>query len=188
MLFNLLVSPEDAVHNMSWGDPGFGGFIILLLANVSVVSGLAIFPGLPYTVFVYAMTWGLLARLVMLGGIIMLLGCMYHFSAELLDGKGLGKYFIKALPYGFAPFCLAAPIALILKAFAGKITGWLLFLIFSVILLVWAAQLQVEIISRFYRLTGRDSLTVFVLPWIIGFLVLTGAFVFFLIGIIISAI
>lgn len=170
--FNFITCPEEAIHSISRKNLGYSGFLILILASISLIAGHALFSGVTSLKLLYLLTWGLVGRLILLTFCVFSAAVLYHYFAGVFGGEGDGVRLFKVLPYSFIPFCFVAPIMLILKAFAGG-TEWLFLGIVVILLLFWMAFLQFKIINYFYGLSAGNSFTVFILPWIIlmGFLV-----------------
>lgn len=169
--FNFITCPEETIHNISRKNLGYGGFLILILAIISMIAGRALFFGISSRMLVYSLTWGLVARLTLLTFCIFVAAVLYHYFAGIFGGDGDGVGLFKVLPYSFIPCCFAAPATLIVKAFAGG-TEWLFLGLIVILLLFWMAFLQLKMINYFYGLSVSSSLAVFILPWIIliGFL------------------
>jgi hypothetical protein len=173
IFLNLITRPEETIYNISRRDLGYSGFLILLVASISIVAGHTLFSGATAGIILYSLTWGLLLKLILLGFILFFIAALYHYFAGVFGGRGDGVKLFKALPYSFIPYCFVAPITLILKAFAD---GTKLFLptIAFLLLLFWMAFLQLKIINYFYGLSPNNALIVFILPWIIvgGFMII----------------
>lgn len=164
--FNFIVNPSEAVYNISRKDIGYDGFLVLLLAAFSVVSGVSLIFNQSAQIISYSLTGGMVLRLIIFSFFIYLIAVFYHYFACLLGGVGSGGKLFKALPYTLITFCFVAPVALILKVIGGGFS--IFFLIFILIIFVYRTlYIQVKMISYFYGLSPFSSAVSVLAPWVI---------------------
>lgn len=164
--FNFIVNPSEAVYNISRKDIGYGGFLILLLAAFSIVSGVSLIFACPPQIVSYSLTGGMVLRLIIFSFLIYLLAVFYHYFACLLGGVGSGGKLFKALPYTLTTFCFVAPVALILKMLGGGLSIFL-FIVILIIFVLRTFHHQVKMISYFYGLSSFSSAVSVLAPWVI---------------------
>jgi hypothetical protein len=114
----------------------------------------------------FFLTWGLIARIAAALFIMLLISAGYHFFAGIYGGECSPGKLYTGIFYTLSPFCFIAPVALVLKAFAGGAA--IIFMAFFIIFLIWRFFYgQYNIINYFYGLKGRRAAAVLLLPWVV---------------------
>ncbi|MFC2061519.1 YIP1 family protein [Elusimicrobiota bacterium] len=181
---DFIIMPGEAVYRLSRRCPGYTeGLVILVLASFSIIAGPVIFFELPYAISSYLITWGTLFRLLFLISGIFILTVFYHYFAGIFGGAGDGVKLLKGLFYSMIPFCFITPVTLILKMFEGKYTI-LCFFIALILLLCWSVYIQYRILNYFYGISSEKAISVMIIPWVAGSLVVFTAFVIFLMSLV----
>jgi hypothetical protein len=170
VFYNFIAYPEEAIYNISRKEPGYTGFLFLLLANISLVTGRSLLWGASTASFLFSLTWGLVVSMIVCLFMIFFLSLLYHYFSEIFGGAGQGSRLFKALPFSFCPFIFFTPSALIIRSFAGK-TGWFFIFLIFFIMLLWTVFLQFKIINYFYGLSAKNTVMAFTFSWcvVIGF-------------------
>jgi hypothetical protein len=160
--FDFINSPDEAVYRISRTDTGYAGFLILILAVVSLTAGISLIGNAPSFIISFLLTWGMLVLFLF----IFICASFYHYFAGIFGGEGKGAMLFKALPYSFFPFCFVSPLALILGMIGGNWGAFFLFLLLLLFICL-TVYLQIKIISYIYGVSVRNSVAIFVLPWVI---------------------
>lgn len=186
-LYNLTIYPEESIYSLSRKETDYSSFLVLIIANISMICAVGLVFGMSYGLLFFNMTWGLAVKLLIQVFCILLLTALYHYFAGVFGREGDGLKLFKVMPYSFLPYCFMTPVVLILKAFGGK-SLWFLLLLVLGLLVIWMIRLQLKMLNNFYGLSGSVSVNVLAAPWIIMaglfvsvvFVVITGIMVMLL--------
>jgi len=169
-VIDLMVAPSETIYRISRKEKTFQGFAALFLAVVSMSAGIALAAGYDFYMTLYSFTWGLIAKMAFWVFMVLLAASFYNFFAILLGGSGSPVQLFRILPYSLAPFCFAAPAALILKAYTG-FWGLLFLAVIMFFMTIMVFYLQVRIMNYTYSLNSTKSVLVVVIPWCILYFV-----------------
>ncbi|GEM_PF-2813456 len=166
----LLLSPSEAVYRLSKNIPGYRGFWVALVSIISVSTGIGVYTGGNMNVQQY-LTWGVFTRFIAVFAILFFLTITYNYFAEVFGGYGNGSALFKMLPFSLVPYVYVTPAALVLRALRPPAAGFLGVLIL-IFLIFQTASMQVRMISHLYSIKMKDSVIVFLIPWVIVFITL----------------
>ena len=162
----LLTDPDPVIFKALREARSFTGINILIISILSVLGGIGVLAPLGRQALIYILTWGVVIKLLFVLLFIIIISSVYNFSAGLLGYSGNpGRLFV-LLQYSFAPFMLFAPFALVFRAFAGDAAV----LLSIIVLAIQAAQsyyIRYRILGYVYGLTAKDSIIVFLMPYVI---------------------
>ncbi len=162
-LFELIVSPSEEIYRMSRTRLGWGGAGIIITASLSCVIAMSLVTGIDGRAGSLMLSWGLVARAIILTVIIFISAALYHYFAGIMGGSSNPARTFRGLLYTLAPLCFLAPLALISRAWLGR--G--IYFLFIPVILVYTAFLQFKLISYFYGLSSSKAVAVLIFPWII---------------------
>ena len=172
ILYNLIFSPKRAFRNIITEKPWYMVFVIFLFVRISkTISKGVVWSGSPFwgkAIFSFGVSGEILVVLMFW----IILTCVFHLFAQLFGGKGEGKLLFLSLGFTSFPLIFLVPLSLI--AASWEKGGWLLWVIFSIILYIWSFILKIVAIKEVYEIDQYKALAVIILP----FLVLSGLLIF----------
>lgn len=165
----LLLEPGLAACYISEHDTGNSGFLMLLCAVVSFITGSFVLFAGGGIASIGAMIFFIPANFIMILFGLWVLSSFYNYFAELFGGPGRSSYLFRVLPYSSLPFLFTTPAVLIAAALFPAAVR-VLYIPILMVFVGWSLYLQVRLIERIYGISSFASFAACLLPWVVMFM------------------
>ncbi len=179
VLYDIIVAPKEGIQKFRLLRKNLLISIIIVLIGIfsqTLASLIINSPPLGYLTFF--LSFGFISKFLFILSFWIFLAAMFHFLASWSGGTGKVKELFILLGIGFIP-CSLLPAGAILAKALGP-TGYMLYAIFYLFLLVWFVRLQILSLKEVYSIPTEKAFFIYIAPLLIA---VAFGFILFLLGI-----